>query len=138
MERKNKTKINIIIFISVYFITLTVVSVIMIFNSYTKNTNEKKIVYTSSISPSASGEKITAQNKIIYPNIAYINTANIKYLIKITDDDIYVYDSSRRFIVGKLDADYKILPESDQEFLRNGIEIYSNEELLSVICDISS
>ena len=63
----------------------------------------------------------------------YIN--DILYVVAEHNGKIGIYDPNRTTVFEVLDVYVDYLPETDKQYLKNGINIYTNDELLSVIAD---
>ena len=63
----------------------------------------------------------------------YIN--DIIYVVAEHNGKIGIYDPNRTTVFEILDVYVDYLPDADKRYLQNGINIYTNDELLSVIAD---
>lgn len=61
--------------------------------------------------------------------------ANVLYIVAEYDGKIGIFDSKRTTVFEVLDVYVDYLPETDRQYLKTGINIYTNDELLSIIAD---
>ena len=64
----------------------------------------------------------------------YINN-DILYIVAEHNGRIGIFDPSRTTVFEVLDVYVDYLPETDKQYLENGIDIYTNDELLNIIAD---
>lgn len=60
---------------------------------------------------------------------------DVLYVIAEHNGRIGIFNSSRTTVFEVLDVYVDYLPDVDKQYLMNGIEIYTNDELLSIIAD---
>ena len=104
------------------FILLSLLSVIHFFNVKEKEINMpvRTIQHTARKNDKSETEE-------------FIN--DIIYVVAEHNGKIGIYDPNRTMVFEVLDVYVDYLPDTDKRYLQNGINIYTNDELLSVIAD---
>lgn len=68
----------------------------------------------------------------------YIDETDVLYVVAEHDGRIGIFNANCTTVFEILDVYVDYLPDIDRQYLKNGIEIYTNDELLSVIADYTS
>ncbi len=133
MNRYNRTKDIVYLSILSLILVLSVILTVMLIVGNSKLSKTEKYLLTA-----MTVTEVPADSQTEPPAQNVINPLKCLYVLGEKDGKLTIYESDGHTVVDMLDTYVYSLPFADREAINKGIEVYSVNELVSLIQDYTS